>query len=248
MPQRLDALDDLLNAYAGCRADARSTTAAHLRNWSIYAGATASALAMSTSAHASIVYVNFDSKTVTVPHNVPPNWGTSNHTNLNINGLGSLWMYIVFDGPPDPDGSVFLSQNGRPGVVRAGGVNLKDFALNASITAGMQFHQGVAELMSNANGNVYGVFQDGVPGFAGFQLSNGDLGWVRLEWNDSTYHDGYPDHLIAIDAAYNDVAGQSILAGQSTSAATPEPGTMPLALLAAGAIGIAAWKRRRKAA
>jgi hypothetical protein len=240
MSLRSACLDSDLNAYPG----APSATATHLRNWSIYAGATASALAMSTSAHASIVYVNLDSKTVTVTHNS----GTSNNTHLNINGLGSLWMYVVFDGPPDPNGSAFLLESGRPGVVMAGRFNLKDFALNASITAGMQFHQGAAELISNFNGHVTGSFPDGVPGFAGFQLSNGDLGWVRLEWNDSTYHDGYPDHLIAIDAAYNDVAGQPILAGQGIPAATPEPGTMPLTLLAAGAIGIAAWKRRRKAA
>jgi hypothetical protein len=242
MSLRSACLESDLNAYPG----APSAAATHLRNWSIYAGATASALAMSTSAHASIVYVNLDSKTVTVPHNS----GTSNNTHVNINGLGSLWMNMVFirERRGTLSGSAFLLQSGGPGVVRAGGDNLKDFALNASITAGMQFFHGVAELISNNTGHVHGVFPDGVPGFAGFQLSNGDLGWVRLEWNDSTYHDGYPDHLIAIDAAYNDVAGQPILAGQGISAATPEPGSMPLALLAAGAIGIAAWKRRRKAA
>ena len=51
-----------------------------------------------------------------------------------------------------------------------------------------------------------------------------------------------------IAVALQTTPGGSIKAGQISNdvAQAPEPGTMALSLLAAGAAGVAEWKRRRK--
>jgi hypothetical protein len=251
MPQSRDALDDQLNAYAGCRADARSTTAAHLRNWSIYAGATASALAMSTSAHASIVYVNLNNLTATLSHGT---WG-----NALVPGLGHVVLQVSrYNNPPST--FAFAGLEGRHSTYMVGhdigkpgteGGFVSNFALNAPITNGMRFVHGGGFIHTtdvDVVGRSRGNFPDGVSGFVALRLPSGDLGWIRVEWDDSISGHGRADHVIGIDYAYNTVPGQTILAGEGIPPAIPEPGTMSLALLAAGAIGIAAWKRRRKAA
>ncbi|QDU89415.1 PEP-CTERM motif protein [Pirellulimonas nuda] len=60
-------------------------------------------------------------------------------------------------------------------------------------------------------------------------------GWVRVSIDNAA------GTFVINDWAYDDVPGQGILAGQ-----VPEPGS--LGLLAAGALGVAALKRRRSAA
>jgi hypothetical protein len=81
----------------------------------------------------------------------------------------------------------------------------------------------------------------GVTGIAAFQLSNGDLGWIRLMWS-SYAGDGLSDRIDALDWAINTTPGEAIIAG-----AVPEPGTLPLMLLASGAAGILALRKRRQA-
>ena len=90
-----------------------------------------------------------------------------------------------------------------------------------------------------------GTFPFSSPGFAGIAVKNGGqtyYGWLRLEVFAGS--GGYLDGLEVIDYAYNNVAGQSITAGEGASS-TPEPGTAALSVLAAGALGIAALRRRR---
>ena len=80
-------------------------------------------------------------------------------------------------------------------------------------------------------------------GFAGVRFTQGGqthYGWIRLE---TTIPNGRgPLVLKAIDWAYNDVPDAPINAG-----AIPEPSSMALALLAAGSLGVLAWRRRRQA-
>ncbi|HLH20416.1 MAG TPA: PEP-CTERM sorting domain-containing protein [Bryobacteraceae bacterium] len=91
---------------------------------------------------------------------------------------------------------------------------------------------------------LYGEFASGVPGYAGFKLANGDIGWIQLTWS-SQAGNRFPDRLAFGNWAVSTAGG--ILAG-TTIPAAPEPGTFPLALLACGAAGIAAWRKRRAAA
>jgi MYXO-CTERM domain-containing protein len=78
----------------------------------------------------------------------------------------------------------------------------------------------------------------------GFSNSKGDLGWLQVK---VTLDGGFPTQLELISWAYNDAVGGAINAGQTTGgSATPEPGTEGLALLALGATGILALRKRRK--
>jgi hypothetical protein len=83
-------------------------------------------------------------------------------------------------------------------------------------------------------------------GFAGVKFTEGGLthfGWIRLKFGEDAK--GIPNSITAIDWAYNDVAGAPILAGQTSS--IPEPSNKGLALLAAGAAGLLAWRNRSRA-
>lgn len=90
-----------------------------------------------------------------------------------------------------------------------------------------------------------GAFGPGASnGFVGFSNSAGDLGWMHIQVTiDGS---GFPTALEVIGLAYNDVAGAPIAAGQTTeTTATPEPSTAALGLLALGAAGILALRKRR---
>jgi hypothetical protein len=71
-------------------------------------------------------------------------------------------------------------------------------------------------------------------------LPNGDLGWIRLEFN-STGSDPTPNEFIAMDYAYDTTPGESIEAGQTSS--VPEPSAA--ALLALAGAGAAFLRCRR---
>jgi hypothetical protein len=114
-----------------------------------------------------------------------------------------------------------------------------------------------------------GNFAPGETGFVGIRLGGGNFGWIRLRVDDlglnqpfkdllAGYGDGYPpigdgqgypDKVTVIDWAYEDSfageLGNPIHAGDTGPTSVPEPSS--LALLAAGAAGIAAFRRRRAA-
>jgi hypothetical protein len=98
---------------------------------------------------------------------------------------------------------------------------------------------------TSLSGTMLGRFATGKTGFAGFYFNNGvsglDFGWLRLKVSDPNSV-GYFTEIQALDWAYNDVAFAPIAAAEG-----PEPGTAALALLASGAAGLLAWRRRRKA-
>jgi hypothetical protein len=98
-----------------------------------------------------------------------------------------------------------------------------------------------------------GTWTQGATGFAGFGFEiagNRHFGWVRLSWDDlvgldgAPGADGFPDQLTIHDLAWNDTPDGAITAGEGTP--VPAPGS--LALLATGAAGIAALRRRRRTA
>jgi hypothetical protein len=85
-------------------------------------------------------------------------------------------------------------------------------------------------------------------GIAGFALANGDLGWIQLAWMPGA--DGYPAWIQAGNWAIDPNPGEGLYAGTDTpiTTSTPEPGTLLLTLLASGAAGIAAWRKRKTSA
>jgi hypothetical protein len=91
---------------------------------------------------------------------------------------------------------------------------------------------------SHDQGNFGAGFSNG---FVGFENAAGDLGWMHFQVTLDIR--GFPIQLELISLAYNDVAGAPIDAAQTTE--TPEPGSAALSLLALGAAGILALRKRR---
>jgi hypothetical protein len=67
-------------------------------------------------------------------------------------------------------------------------------------------------------------------------------------WIEASYDPVNTGNLTILGYAYNNVAGESILAGQTSATAVPEPATTPLVLLALDAVGVRAMRRARKQA
>jgi len=91
--------------------------------------------------------------------------------------------------------------------------------------------------------SVTGLWGLNVNGFLGvqFQKNGSDhYAWIRLNFEDRDGN-GLADKLTVVDWAYESESGVGIEAGN-----VPEP--TPLALLAAGAVGISSFRRKRKAA
>jgi hypothetical protein len=244
-----------------------------LGNWRIYATAAGSALAMASSASADIItYGSLNvvasitpfatgTKLNTVDRPVNINVGSRTQIkNFRIQGAGLGVGVGSFRVPNTHSGSanVFLQleRNGVNGVVTAGG-SLAKLASGAKIS-----HGNVKFLSTDSNfgtrpglgfeegnhGMVSGPFKPSQTGFVGFGIhttagGNDYYGWVRLEFMDSSRG---PDEIEAIDYAVNDVAGAPIDAGEgATSSSAPEPSTAAMALLAAGAAGVLALRRRK---
>lgn len=93
--------------------------------------------------------------------------------------------------------------------------------------------------------SVRGRFGINTTGIVGFTVFGGDLGWMKIKIGDQN-SDGYPDQLTILSYAYNTTPGAPITAGEAP-ASSPEPGTAALGLLAAGAAGILALRRRKEA-
>lgn len=98
---------------------------------------------------------------------------------------------------------------------------------------------------SNAAGFPWNTELDGTTGYVGLKFemgANTHYGWARFTYDDLT-----TGNITLHDFAYENVAGQSILAGDTGPAAhVPEPSRALLAL--AGLCGVALRRRRKQAA
>jgi hypothetical protein len=229
-----DSLNSQLDAYTQTNPGLKSAG----WNWQVYATATGAALAAATVAAAGIVYGTGPIVAGPVTHSI----GSFNAAqNVNIGTAGRLQLQLHFNTAFfDTHGSARLQ--GLSGArVFAASSRAINFGFGAPIS-GPSSALAVNALLfrNNSWGSNSGNFANGATGIAGFQLSGGDLGWIKLRW-DST--DGYPSTLTALSWAYNTTPGAAILAGGGE---VPEPGTASMALLAGGAAGLLAWRRRRR--
>ncbi len=121
----------------------------------------------------------------------------------------------------------FFSGFGYASALEAGNL------IDASTTSGGPFQASMAYGVNNPNAEFNNV--DGA--FIGVEFpinAMSHFGWIRVSIDNAA------GTFVVNDWAYNDVPGEGLVAGQ-----IPEPGT--LGLLAAGAAGLAAMRRRRTA-
>ena len=252
-------LNERLSDYSAItRTSARANARlGRLGNWPIYAAAAGSALAMATSASASIIYFgpsnNYGNNTSHAPHVSTPQVNATFHSgNINLDHSGhQLGLFVSAAAGAD---LASLRGVDKVHIFASPGVS-NSFAFAKRFLPGATINGSalaVGEiLMAKTHGAApqSGNFFPNQSGFAGLEITSvgtvstkhTEYGWIRLEILDGK--NGFPNTLEAIDWAF-DTTGAAVTAGELA----PEPGTMALALLAAGAAGVAALRRRRKQA
>jgi hypothetical protein len=204
-----------------------------------------SALALATNANAGIIYSGLQNVTASRPAGVGNSaagftvggapWNVRASNNIGVaRSTASARLGIGVAG----EAFMALSTFSR---------NAKKLASGATISAGQIFNNWpFPNLRIKNNSSFTGQFLNSQTGFVGIKFNQGGnahFGWIRL------HVDIGPANAVtttAIDWAYNDVAGQAILAGEGIPASAPEPSTTAMTLLATGSAGVLAWRRRRK--
>ncbi len=209
----------------------------HLGNWKLFAAAGGACLAAGTNADAGIVYSGvLSDKTMSVAGNATFAGGSASAIIRTLNSSRLLAHLNISSSGNSLKASVYASKlkvNFQSSVI-------KKFDQSQPITnANMVSAGGI--LFSNRNGSQAGQFNPNGTGFIGFSLFSGELGWIKIKL-ENLGNKTTTNSFTIVSWAYNDVAGGSILAGQT---AVPEPGTMAMGLLASGAAGVVALRRAK---
>jgi hypothetical protein len=247
-------LDARLSEYTGITRVSATTKTIHrrTRNWSIYAAATGSALAMATGASASIITSGIVSGVY--PSGVSVNPGGP-HTQVGlIPGLSVKLHALSTAAGPVVQLQLLASHENI--IFSQFSDSARNFGFESPIAPGLAPGGGVGHtenVQAFFSGHVYGNFAAGKPGFIGLSFATGhgntDYGWIELEFMNN--RSGIPYYLEALAFGVNTNPGQrpgSLLAGEINNGFIPEPGTLSLSILAAGAAGVMALRRRRKEA
>jgi len=218
----------------------RGSFARRLASYGAAAGAAAAGtLVLAQPAQAGIIYT---------PKNI--NF-TSGIVFMNLNGDGVNDFKITNELGFRDVNSVWVSANGHLGDVIVQGPGAAALSAGFVIGPGDQFKAGLANMVSatlSQSSSLYfrGNWNNVRQRYLGLAfLVNGQVhyGWAELDV--STSRQTWVVDTKLLGYAYDTVANQSIMAGQTTAAtpAVPEPGT--LGLLALGALGLAFWRKRQ---
>lgn len=234
----------------------------HLRKWGVYAAAAGAALATTTRADADIIYSGVLDITVTPPassslfvRKVSAKSISINHHRLAARAADTLHNL--------PGSSFRLLSANLRGVGLGFGASFFTTSTYGNRIAKNALIYNLGQAIHPAATNAYAFLafsESGIPprrfgpisapgsGFVGFQTSGGDLGWVDVKLTAgpgpiAPAGQDFLDQLEIISYAYNDVPGAPINAGQTPD--VPEPGSLALGLLAIGASGLIAWRKRR---
>ncbi|TWT42679.1 PEP-CTERM sorting domain-containing protein [Botrimarina hoheduenensis] len=266
------AAEDRLNAYRRrSNAATKMAPARGTKSWGAYAAATGAAMAGAHTAEAAIVHVTPADPLRAVAATTNASQSRNLALDIDFDGAIDLNLFVGTYSAQTPftsngtpyvfDGDIGVALGSGPGVMAGWqiapgnmGSNLAQMLSSGSnISAGQSFNAN-ALLASFAVGDIqtsngssvsasvgfgYGEFPVGGTGVAGFRFQKEGAthyGWirVRIEANEK----GLPAVVEALEWAYEDEAGKAIRAGL-----VPEPAG--LALLAAGAAGVAALRRRQ---
>jgi len=213
-------------------------------NWIPYAAAAGAALAMSTNASASIIYSGPQNIPVTIPTG---DVNTQKIAQFSVAQVDeAVYLQNFTDIVSARAGSAaldFVTSTKRLAFARSGALaKLYNLGQAILMTGPVSARAVLRENNIDEDGGAFGLGT--VSGFIGFKSTHtGDLGWIDVKVFDRN-SDGYPDELEILGSAYNSVSGGAIDAGETPS--TPEPGTAALSLLALGASGILALRKRRQ--
>ena len=273
VPKRHIELDSRLRAhFATLRSwSVAGTVQRRCGSWQLYATVTGSALAMASSASAgSIVFTNGPVTVGPIANVAVTNVSQSSGQKTAVQkfilktahgaNAGASFSFGVHQRIVDSNlnGSAFLGGSGVGGagfLFTAVHDKVAKLSSNVKISAHSPvfspiFEGGKAPVATTTQGLQSG-WQPGKYGFAGFEIQTSifhhtDYGWIQLMFNEGS--NGLANGITVKDWAY-DSSGNAILTdatGQSSG--TPEPSTLAMALLAAGAAGVLALRRRRHSA
>lgn len=245
------------DAGEGTKADGGS-------RWLRYSAAAGSALALASAADAGVIYSGLKNISVSATN------GTSSAAiDLDGDGLNELTIGVRNGGgtswwtsPATSSKSAFVNGNQIYWSVNQTwwGTNNNNAELLLNTTGNVQQLSSGATISSGPFGygkrllrgtdswwTASGTWNNSVTAFAGlkFEIGGNDhFGWIQLHI-DGVSSGGTPK-ITAINWAYESEAGVAIRAGAGIP--VPEPATHALFLLGGGAMGLAAWRRRRKTA
>jgi len=254
-----EPLDAALDAYFAAVKPRTADWKDSLGTWPMYAVATGSALAFATSASAStIVYSGPVDRAISIVSS-----GALHHSaGMTVNIDGHNFTFHIHRTLHH----IFYGGGSQRGSANMGGASVLDdnfshsarrLAYGAQISTGEPFVGvfGANQFFFHKTGYFSGIPLTSTKGewarsgiaFAGIRVQNGgsDLGWIRIRLGASNATSGYVNEVEVIDWAYNSAAGASITAGET---GLPEPTSRAMALLALGAAGVLAWRKRRPAA
>lgn len=166
------------------------------------------------------------------------------------NGQKAFYHSVTFFGPNKTGNNTLATLSTTTGLTLrlAAGVTIGSIAPSGTVF-GRQ--NDLVNQFYNYNtgaktGPFSGQWTTGGIGYIGFKFvtsaNQTDYGWMRVSFDPNAFSHQQVS-LTVIDWAYND-SGGSILTGQGLP--IPEPNTVALAFLGAGAFGLALWRQQRR--
>jgi MYXO-CTERM domain-containing protein len=239
-----------------------------VENWQVYAAVTGSAVAMATNASASIIYSGILNQKVAVKSAQTGSPGQLMTTAIKLKSGAGATIQVGFhavaaqgnSGPSFKFGAAALKGSQVDFLLKSSFV--KRLSSGAKISGGTHTAQGHNGFVKGNQVTAQSVADRSIryarrqsfgwsrtEGFAGFSFTTvtdhqKDFGWVRLEFTVGS--NALINGLTVIDWGYQN-NGAAITAGNEGVISAPEPPTADLALLALGAAGVTALRRRRKA-
>ncbi len=224
-------------------------------NWRSYAAVAGSALAMSTNASASVIYQHPD-LTVSAParlQNVSGSVFAASGVITLVDALGNDLPAgaLNFEFTFGIHAHLIAGQQSVQAHFRAPDTQSWQFGNNGSlfeVPAGGVIDRRGGVIGGNYFNSGSVAFPMNHTGFAGFSFRNNghcNFGWIRLRYDLFQRNPVFGGSIEVIDLAY-DNTGAAIKAGDGI-VATPESGSASLAMLASGAVAVAALRRRKLA-